>query len=164
MALKASECPLKYTGPGRLDLIQSGHDKNEVPTLSIYEVPGVGLYRVQVEDGSLGSTHTSVETLGSNGWINVISLPIDDPEHFTPEDALQVWLDIQSQSDIVGLDVTSQLALIGHRIASLEQEIEEKGADAPNAFYLASERDELKKLRDRFSAYLDARKAEREQN
>lgn len=61
--------------------------------LSIWEVPGQGLYRVvEVNRGEF-----TVETLGPIEWITLIQLTNEDGVT-TPDQAFQIWLDIQTQT------------------------------------------------------------------
>lgn len=62
--------------------------------LTIWEVPGAGLYRVlEINQGDF-----TVETLAPNGWINLIIL---GQQERVPDAAaaLQLWLDIQTPTE-----------------------------------------------------------------
>lgn len=59
--------------------------------LTIWEVPGAGLYRVlEINQGDF-----TVQTLAPNGWIDLIILGQPDGAS-EAADALQIWLNIQT--------------------------------------------------------------------
>lgn len=84
MAYDVTTLPKKYERPRRTH--SSG--------LTIWEVPGAGLYRVlEINQGDF-----TVQTLAPNGWIDLIIL--DKSEQVTDAAAaLQVWLDIQTPTE-----------------------------------------------------------------
>lgn len=74
MTLSAAQMPVKY----------------QRHKMTIWEVPGSGLYRVlETNKGEF-----RIETLTQVGWTDLLSL--SHHEVTTPEQALQVWLDIQT--------------------------------------------------------------------
>lgn len=81
MTFDVTELPRKYERP--YELHRGG--------LTIWEVPGAGLYRVLETNRG----HFSVETLAPNGWIDLIRFTAFDDLH-AAETALQRWLDIQT--------------------------------------------------------------------
>lgn len=74
MALSAAQMPVKY----------------QRHKMTIWEVPGSGLYRVL----EISNDGARIETLTQVGWTELLSL--GHHEVNTPEEALQVWLDIQT--------------------------------------------------------------------
>lgn len=82
LPLRASELPMKH------ERIRT----DQRPGLTIWEVPGHGLFRV-VETAK---THFDVEALMPLGWTTLIEL--EDDEAATAVQALQVWLDIQERT------------------------------------------------------------------
>lgn len=84
MAFDVTELPRKYDRP------RETHRTG----LTIWEVPGAGLYRVlETNRGEF-----RVQTLAPNGWIDLIILGKSD--HAEDADAaLQIWLNIQTPSE-----------------------------------------------------------------
>jgi hypothetical protein len=78
MPIAVSELPVKFVRPKAIH--KAG--------LTIYEVPGHGLYQVL----EVNRDEFSVETLVDTGWIRLITF--DETEASARAEALQRWLDI----------------------------------------------------------------------
>lgn len=89
MAINATALPVKYDRPLR--------DQSQRPGLTIWDVPGFGLYRVLHNNAGF----FLVETLAPLGWIELIDFSAEKDAIETSTQALQVWLDIQSKDEPV---------------------------------------------------------------
>lgn len=88
MPILASELPVKFVRPKAIH--KTG--------LTIYEVPGHGLYQV-IETNR---DEFNVETLVETGWIRLITFI--EAEASTRTEALQLWLDIQTPTPKPGAE------------------------------------------------------------
>lgn len=80
MALSVDDLIVKFTR----------HTETHSPGMTIWEVPGAGLYRVQER----GKTF-EIETLSPSGWMHLLTVTSADEIH-TRAEAMQLWLQIQT--------------------------------------------------------------------